>query len=242
MNRNAAGSSPATPPDPSADSPRQLQRAARLLDAVRKALNHDLPNHLVAIQGLLHVLELDEAGRFSPEGHDYLRRIRTATKRAQDMVATLKDLCRLAGEAAAPEPLQLADALEEVRAAINQLFPTHVIEYHFHLEAGEVCAARRTFYQALLQMARVLVTSAGPGLLRLDARSRAVPDGVELTLRLSRRAGAPADAAEPAATEYSLAQRLDVVLARELADCSGTRLIVAPDNGGLVLTLTAPAV
>ncbi len=236
MTREAEGER-RPPAGPVNDSARPLQRAARLLEAMRPTINHDLPNHLVVIQGLLQNLKIDEAEHLTPQGHDYLRRLHSATQNAQNMVSTLRELCRLTGAGGTAEVVPLADLLGEVRAAVNLLYPTQVIEYHFHLEASAVRAPRRALQQTVLQMARVLLTSAGPGVVRLQGAAAAVAAGVALTLRLPRRGGAAA--ATP--TDAALRQRLDVVLARELADCCHGQLTVAAEpEGGVLLTLFVP--
>ena len=120
---------------------------------------------------------------------------------------------------------------------MKQLFPTHAIEYHFHLEAPAVAAPHRLLHQTLLQMARVLLALAGPGYQLLECRACPGAAGVEVVMNLKRRPNTSA----PMVTEYSLAQRLDVILARELADCTGGRLgVLLEADGSLVLTFTIP--
>src|SRR5438552_1922652 len=86
-------------PAPSGDPPAPPRAAERVLAYMQPALGHDLPNLLVAVQGLLQILELDERDRLSSDGRDYLRRLSATTQRAQALVRMLKDLGRASQDA-----------------------------------------------------------------------------------------------------------------------------------------------
>src|SRR5262245_32158836 len=78
--------SPASPGYPTDVSclVRRLEQTERLLACFRRAAGHDLPNQLVGLQGLLHVLELEEADRLSADGRAYLQRLVAAARRAHE--------------------------------------------------------------------------------------------------------------------------------------------------------------
>jgi hypothetical protein len=212
----------------------QHQRANRFRLAMR-AVRHDLSNELIVIHGNLKPLE-EEADRLTPQGRDALRRLTGAVRDVRDTVAALKLLCRLNDADGTPEVVPLADLFAEVRAAVNQLYPTHRVEYHLQLEAPRVLAPSGRLFETLVQLVRVLLTAAGPGAVRLWGAAVAAPAGVALTLRLPRRT-----ADGPAPSDSTLQNRLDVLTAGELADGCGARLSVAlQPEGGLLLTLLLP--
>src|SRR5262245_37101959 len=71
------------------------QRTERLLACIQCALNHDLPNQLVALQGLVQLLEAEEKGRLGSEGMDFLLRLGASARRTLDTVVILRDLHKL---------------------------------------------------------------------------------------------------------------------------------------------------
>ncbi len=79
-------------------------RLAPLLAALQQALGHDLPNQLIAVQGLARLLELEQGERLSAEGRDYLARLAAAAARAHALVAELAGLVRQARQAPPPAP------------------------------------------------------------------------------------------------------------------------------------------
>ena len=76
----------------------------RLLNLLQKALGHELPNHLVAMQDLARLLEMDQAERLDDEGKDHLRRLAAATQRTHELIRTLADLVRASRTDPAPVP------------------------------------------------------------------------------------------------------------------------------------------
>src|SRR5262245_57266359 len=92
-----------------ADDPHlHAERAERLLTCFRKAIRHDLSNQLVALHGMLHLVEEEEFERLSADGQDYVRRASAAARRAVVMVQTLKDLAHWAISPERPEKVDLA--------------------------------------------------------------------------------------------------------------------------------------
>ena len=70
-------------------------RWQRLLSACRHGLNHDMANQVIALQGLLQLLEEAEAQRLSADGQEFLMRL---MERARTFKPTRMpgDLARLA--------------------------------------------------------------------------------------------------------------------------------------------------
>jgi hypothetical protein len=75
---------------------RRLERLERLLACFQKALGHEMPNQLVAVGGLLRLLELEEGDRLGPDGRDYLGRLHAAVQKLDLLAAGLADLARTA--------------------------------------------------------------------------------------------------------------------------------------------------
>src|SRR5687768_4742282 len=71
-------------------------RARHVLGRMHKAFSHDLPNQMVALQSLLHLLEVGEAGRLSPDGQECVARLHNVARKAAAMVRFLKEMGRLA--------------------------------------------------------------------------------------------------------------------------------------------------
>ena len=58
-----------------------------LLRAMHKVFSHDLPNQMVVLQSLLHLLDQEESARLSDKGREYVRRLLNATKRGGERFA-----------------------------------------------------------------------------------------------------------------------------------------------------------
>jgi signal transduction histidine kinase len=231
------------PPAPHAEAPpddpaRRLARAERVLACFQRALGHDLPNQLVALRGLLQVLELEEGGRLSAEGRDYLRRLATVTGRLQDLLGTLKTIGRAAADPGPAEEVSLAELACEAAAEVKQVFPARAVTYHMCFQAPAVRTCRRPLQRAVVELVRIFLAEAGdpagPVHLRLD--SRATPDGVELSVGRHPE-GAAASPTVPGG-EPTAAGRLTLALVRELADTWGGTLTRADEPGrGTVFTI-----
>src|SRR5262245_18876076 len=146
-----------------ADDPvEHLARAGRALWHLRKALSHDVSNQLVAVQGLLQLLQMDEADRLSADGQDYVRRAATAAQRAKGSLETLKALARLGGEKLPPcEVISLDGLVRELTADVKAHHPARVLECQLALDAVRVAAPARLLHQALVRLLRALLAAAG---------------------------------------------------------------------------------
>jgi signal transduction histidine kinase len=163
---------------------RRLERAERLLGCFQKAVNHELPNQIVALRGLMQMLLLEEQERLGPEGRDYLARLGAVAQRLQTLVAGLAELGRSYHDASPAEPVPLHDVAREAAAEVKKLSPAQEIEYHFQ-EPGPVlrvpCLALR---QVLVQLLRNAVRAAVPGrALRIDVGGGPSGPGVEFWVR-----------------------------------------------------------
>jgi hypothetical protein len=138
-------------------NPRELARLRRLLAASRRGLNHDLTNQLVALQGLLQLLEQDEADHLGPAGKDYIRRLVSVGRATQALARTLRDLARLGGELPVDEIVALPELVEEAVAALN---PTPACIYSW--DAPRTYAPRPLLQQAVTQALSLLAEVGEP--------------------------------------------------------------------------------
>jgi K+-sensing histidine kinase KdpD len=232
-------------PPAGTDVVRRLRRAERVLACYRPAVGHDLPNLLVAIQGLLQLMNLEEGDRLSGTGRDYLRRLAATTQRAQDMVRLLRDVA-LAGDAPVPaERVSLAEMLREVTAEMKQLYPACTIGYDLGIQVPVVMAPRRVLHQALVQLLRQVIPTVVAARQRLEMGSRETPAGIELWL--AGRPPASPDGSEPAPEKLApnagnaREARLALGLVGELADAWGGTFRVNSEAGrGTIYTLLVP--
>ncbi len=238
---------PAAQPEAPADAAERLARAERFLDHLRKALSHDVSNQLVAVQGLLQLLQMEEAPRLSPEGQDYVRRAGSAAQRAQALVGTLKELARLGSEhVPAREVISLDGLARELAAEVKALHPACSLECRLAHDAVRVAAPGRLLHQALLRLLRSLLPPGGSA-RRVGIRSRRTPAGVELTVAESPPEGRSAPAPPPrhdadGEAAAATAERLDWALVQELAAACGGTLGAEPELGrGGHFTLVLPA-
>jgi signal transduction histidine kinase len=142
---------------------RELERADQVLACLRRALGHDMANHLVAIQGLLRILEMEEGDHLGAAGKDYVRRIGNVSERVHILVSSLAAICRGGKDTHLAERLSLTGVAQEVAAELNQLFPNRRIEYHFPDAPFQLTASRAALRHVLLQLMRNAVQATGEG-------------------------------------------------------------------------------
>src|SRR5207237_1403241 len=111
-------------------------RTERLLALLQKALGHELPNQLVAIQGLARVLELEEGERLGAEGKEFLGRLAAAAQRPHELIRMLGEFIRASRAVPLDRPTALATAVGQAVMEIRQLATAGSIEYH--LPEGDV--------------------------------------------------------------------------------------------------------
>jgi signal transduction histidine kinase len=181
-------------PSPSGEElQRRLRRAERLLACFGKAVGHELPNRLVAVQGLLRELECGAADRLDPETLEDLRHLATATKRAQDLVADLAELSRVGRDPQQPEPVNLAEVGLEAATIVKQLFPAQPLEYDIAEGSPGLIVPYAGLRQVLVQLLRhAVATAAFDRPVRVAISARRSGNGVELRLADNGR-GLPPD-------------------------------------------------
>jgi two-component system phosphate regulon sensor histidine kinase PhoR len=169
-------------PSPSAEElQRRLGRAERLLACFGKAVGHELPSRLVAILGLLRVLEADAADQLAPEIREGLFRLTAVTQRARTLVADLAELSRGDRNPQPRETVNLAEISREAVAEVNQLFPGYLIEYHIAEESLPLTVPYVALHRVLVYLLRfALATAATDRPLRVEIGSERRGDTLEL--------------------------------------------------------------
>jgi signal transduction histidine kinase len=171
---------PGMPPD-AADLQRRLDYAEQLLACFQQVVGHELPNHLIAIQGLVRVLELEEGAGLNPESREYLKRLAASAGRVQTLTSAVAEIGRARRDSQKWEVLAPIEVAREAAAEINQLFPEHAIEYHFSEPTLCVLASRPALHRVYVQLLRNAVQAANPGQgVRVDVGTRMTSEAAEL--------------------------------------------------------------
>jgi signal transduction histidine kinase len=139
-----------------------LSRDDRLRGALHKALSHELPNRMLAIQGLTRLLELDEGERLSPEGKEYVQRLAAAAQRTHLLVKALAEFVRTGRAGELPETVAVPSLLREAVAEVKQLCPGARFEYHFPQTDPCIRVARSALRQVALHLLRNASQAAEP--------------------------------------------------------------------------------
>lgn len=142
------------PHDPSGDAPRPGVPSQALLVCLRIALAHEIPNHFLALQGLIRILEWEENDRLSSEGKAYLARLATAAERGHGLVRTLSELLPGVRPRRAETPVPFSAIAREAQAEVEQLLPDTRVEYHIGGGGVYLPVPRLALRQVLVQLIR----------------------------------------------------------------------------------------
>jgi signal transduction histidine kinase len=223
----------------------RLEQAEQLLACFRQAVGHDLPNQLIAIQGLLNILALEETERLSPDGQEYLQRLLAATERAHALVSSLAELGRIRSNNQRPEMLSLKEVAQEVAARLNHLYSGRTIEYDWPEPAFHLEVPRLALEQVLLHLMRNAVQAARDDLpIRIEVHARAIATQREFWITDNGR-GLTTEQLHQlrelfcGRTPVGLGEGLGLVLVRQYVFRWGGRLSVASEPGrGSTFTVT----
>jgi signal transduction histidine kinase len=201
-----------------------------LLALLQKALGHELPNQLIAVQGMARLLEMEAGERLGPECRDYLQRLAAAALRSHETVRALVDFLRALRASAQMARFSLCEVVRETAAEVNLLFPGRTIEYDFP-EQGPF------LYQSAVAVRQIvghLLRHAHQAGKRVRVGARESAAGVELWVNDN----GPALAAEqqqrlfePFACRDSAGFGLGLVLARQLVENCGGSIGVQSEVG-----------
>ena len=210
-------------------------RAERLLQALVPVFSHDLPNQLVVVQSLLGLLELEEGDNLSPAVRDFLTRVKGAAKRAANTVQFAKNMAQLARRQEGQVDIPLRSLFEDIQAQLNVLFPRKSITYIISGEVTTVHAGRRLLYGAVVDALRCGLEWC-PGvkaILTLDQVRQG--NGLRVEFEVTPPAGSPV--ATAVQEKPTPANRLDLVLAQEMATLAGCTFEVPFSDGSFLIRL-----
>ena len=207
----------------------------RLQQGLQKALGHDLPNHLVAIQGMLRLVDLEYGDKFCAEGQVYLKRLTAATARTQALVRALLLFAQAGRAVESWEDVPLAEAAHAAANEIRSLFPDRGVEFTFDLRAPTAWAPGRSFRLVLGQLLGQAVQNLAQGKSLLEVGSatdngtvlvwvaeKVEPDGQDVPARV-----AEADGPESAKVDHLLS----LFMVREIVAPWNAQLRVDLDPG-----------
>ena len=226
---------------PSTGVPEGLER---LLACLQKATGHELPNELVAMQGLVQLVQMEEGDHLGPESKDYLRRLVSRLRQTLELVRALAEAVRLGRQHLPPECVDPGEVAEEVAAELKQLSPDLVIESEPLHRVPALAVPRESLRLVLVRVLRHVLATAPPAKIKCVGLSgTTLPHGVELRITAPGQLNSTVPLAqlfEPFATEKDT--RLDLFLARQrVLDWGGT--IHAEDLGGgdRLFVITVPS-
>jgi light-regulated signal transduction histidine kinase (bacteriophytochrome) len=194
------------------------QRAVRLLRNLHKVFNHDLPNQLVVVHGLLQLLKMDDKSRLTAEAQEYLNRSEAACKRVLQMLDVVKKITQVESMPLARETLAVSEFLRELLAAAKQMFNGLPLET-MPSSVATFTAPRAALQQALLNLLAALPRASAAGTVYVGVAATA--SGVEF--RIGPQPGA---AVKPLVVEATrgIADRLALMYVQELVEAWGGSL------------------
>ncbi len=219
------------------DLNRRLEGAERLLACFQKVINHDLPNHLVAVLGLLQLVQQEDQGGLSADGRRNVQRAADAARRALDRIQTLKDLGQLILQGEVGEKTNLHELARDLPAQIQPLFPGSKIEYHFFQSTPPAVVGRKSLVLALVQLVRLAASLTQNDPVALEIRCRPGKSGTEVCLGYCQNPGLAA-VARP--TREAVEARFEFLVARTLAGTWGGGLVIQEGSPGPVFVLQFP--
>jgi signal transduction histidine kinase len=152
----------------------------RLLAAYQQALGHELPNRLVAIQGLIQLLQIEENAKLSLEGREVLEQLAVSSRGAHELVRALAEVGQVVRAARATVPIPLEDVAREAGLTVKQLYPNVAIEYHFTNPPPTLPAARPALFQVFVHLVRNAAQAAfGERPLRIEVGGCETKKGVD---------------------------------------------------------------
>jgi hypothetical protein len=213
-------------------TPIDLRNAASILAALHTVCSHDLPNQMVSLHSLLHLLEMEELDRLSTDGREYLHRLLHVAEKTATLVDFLKESVRLVAYEPKRNRIHLRELLDELRLESRTYFDGPAT-WTLELGAATITSDESLLLLAFAGIVKGLAGPAKVAIVRWDARS----DEGTVVLQAAMRFAAPT--ASPWTDP-----RLDLVLARARLQRLGvavTPLTASPETAGVRLRFPAEA-
>ncbi len=166
-------------PDPEDPTRRRVEQLERLLGCFQKALGHELPNQLVALQGLARLVAMEQAERLDDAGRAQVLRLADLARRTDGLIRTLAQIGRLTRDVGPTEEASLADIAREAAAEVSVTAPGWAVRYALEPEATILPVTRRSLRIVLVHLFRNAVQTDGGRVSYVELGSRRVSDGIE---------------------------------------------------------------
>ncbi len=208
----------------------------RLLACYQQALGHDLPNRLVALQGLARLLAEELTGPLSEDARACLERLVVLPRQMHEQVSALADLGRSVRQPGPVTALRLDELLAEVAREVSFQLKREVV-----VSCPTPCLLRlpgRGAHRAFAEILRFLVgrTSADrPARVAVSAREGAAVVAVSLAGDGEPLSSAELDSACEPRTDDPRGPSLGMFLARLLVESAGGALRASA--GALIVEL-----
>lgn len=189
--------------------------AERRWRAIQKVINHDLPNQLIAIQGLLQLLAVDEADRLSPDGREILTRVQGTSSRLLEMIHQLKELAKAQDVSDRPAMVSLMDLMSEAVVEVKQNCPGLDVGLTIPDTLEKVHAAPSALRQVAVLLLKVAVQSSADDVVRLVIGGDRVGKATTIWLGFATST-AERQAGHTIWSARTFEDRLELALAREL--------------------------
>jgi signal transduction histidine kinase len=212
---------------------------------LQQALGHELPNHLVAVQGMARLLDAEAADRLGPDGKEYVQRLGAAAQRAHELVRGLADIVRVYRTPGAMTRVSLADVIRDVAAELQAKGASRPLEFqlpeHGPLLPMPAVASR----QMVSHLLRFMVQGEHPAdRSPVVVCVRETPAGVEWSLTDPAPVLGATERGrlfEPFAARNGTAHGLGLVPARLLVEnCGGTLHAASTPDRGTTLFVMFP--
>ena len=229
--------------NPSSAPPTPVDVTDRLLHLLQKALGHELPNQLIAIQGLARLLDLEERDRLSEDGRNYLERLVAAAQRTHELVRSLAEVVRACRLGPPSQPVALEQGLREATAELGLVPPA--IDVQLPADGPMLPVPGPALRQLLVELLRNARQAAAPGRpLRIEVGALPGGDRVTFWVRDNGRGVAPDKLPklfEPFAVREGSRAGVGLLLVRQIVDHHGGTIEVESIPGeGSRFTISFP--
>jgi signal transduction histidine kinase len=216
-----------------------------LLARYQQALGHDLPNKLVALQGIARLLGQELDGQLSGEAKDWLTRVVCLTMEIDNQVRTLADIGRACKQTGLVATINLAELWSEVRTEVAWQKSDRTIRCDSCFAEPIVVLPERSLRRVLVELMRYAVHRSLPGKdLRLVLSSERLRSDLVLVSLQDNALVPPHDVLEQALSsrvDGPQGSLLGLFLARLLVEgWGGTMRLSTPSEGGCLVTLEVP--
>lgn len=157
-------------------------RSEKILDGLQTTLNHDLPNLVIAMQGLLQIVELEEAANFSTEGKDFFRRLQSTVHQMRQTLTLIRSVNKTTPLSESPTNFSLRETLIEAAAVVKLRFPEISITFEGQAVNGFVPGFPDRMQTIFAEILTLMVTTGSRSKLICSVSSRKLPNTIELLL------------------------------------------------------------